>query len=500
MRDPVPTSAPHGSGQSQHSALAPCQGVAFLVSPDISQVVAATPSGWLFLGQPAASQPITLDSAMPAIAALRALTKQMPANDPCDLVLTFWTGQGAKRASCRVQRVSGTEDPPLVLIEPGVRVADSVSQSEVDARDQSRCLLAAPASLDRDQSTATTTRPQDRSDHDTLREIARRIRQGHLRAMPEPDTPPGAKPEQRNLERINTSGIDVASVSIVPVGHVIEPTASETSIAPPERAQPTADPMAAASVEQPALDTGDVKIIWAELAHELKTPLSAISAAAEIMKDGRFGPIGDERYASYVADIHDNARHGLALVDRLLNRGSALSGEISAPAANADNDPPMTFAPLDLNKLVESCLSSMRPLAGSSGLTLEINLAREQPTVVADEVSTRQIVLNLLTNAVKFTPRGGRVVVTTERAAKGQVHLIVRDTGPGMSAGDIASALRPLRSRKPGPRPGGGFGIGLPLVNALAAANGATLAIKSPEKGGGTEVDVAFARGRLIAI
>ncbi len=95
-----------------------------------------------------------------------------------------------------------------------------------------------------------------------------------------------------------------------------------------------------------------------KLAHELKTPLSAIVVAAEIMKDQRFGAIANERYRSYTADIHDNARHALAVIDRILVDGRP------EPAAGRPH-----ATDLDLNALAESAVSAVRPLAEEAGLT-----------------------------------------------------------------------------------------------------------------------------------
>lgn len=210
----------------------------------------------------------------------------------------------------------------------------------------------------------------------------------------------------------------------------------------------------------------------AKLAHELKTPLSAIAAAAEIMRDERLGPLGSERYRGYAGDIYDSARHALGVIDRLL------------AAARGDNTATeLSFAQLDLNELTRGVVSTMRPLAAEAGLELDCVLAERLPHVVADRTSVRQMLLNLLTNAIKFTGRGGRVQVSTRYTLDGPVAIEVRDNGPGLDS-------------EGGPK---GLGIGLPLVEAMAGANGASMASES-RPGEGTAVRITFRKDHVVPV
>jgi len=228
---------------------------------------------------------------------------------------------------------------------------------------------------------------------------------------------------------------------------------------------------------------------FAKLAHELKTPLSAIVAAAEIMRDERLGAIGHDRYREYAADIHDSARHALAVINRMLQ------GQVSFERAELE------FAEIDLNAQAERAVSALRPLADEAGLTLQLSLGDRLPLVIADAVSVRQMLLNLLTNALKFTGAGGRIAVATRYEVDGPVALFVADDGPGMSRAEIDRALSAGDGAIPQttPIPAAGLGIGLPLVRVLAAANGATLAIES-EAGRGTRVTITFARDRVVPV
>ncbi|MEQ1698338.1 MAG: HAMP domain-containing sensor histidine kinase [Hyphomicrobiaceae bacterium] len=227
----------------------------------------------------------------------------------------------------------------------------------------------------------------------------------------------------------------------------------------------------------------------AKLAHELRTPLSAIVAAAEIMRDERFGPIGDPRYRDYASGIFDGAHHALGVINAMLGT-SCPSGR------NADA---IAFAQLDLNTLAAQVAASVHALLEAAGLAVELRLEPRLPNIIADPVTVRQMLLNLVTNAMRATPAGGSIVVATSYDLAGPVHLTVSDTGTGMSEPEIARALDPGRPSDFEPRPSGGLGLGYPLIWRLADLNGATLAITS-EPGDGTCVSITFAAGRVIPI
>jgi signal transduction histidine kinase len=221
------------------------------------------------------------------------------------------------------------------------------------------------------------------------------------------------------------------------------------------------------------------------LAHELRTPLSAVIAYAEILKDEHFGPLASTRYKGYARDIYESARHGLGVVDSLL-RGDPTRSLV----------PPLAVAELEPARVVESCLTVVRPLAERAGLVLRAELAPDLPRVVADELSLKQMLLNLLANAIKFARRGDRVTIAVARAGAG-VKISIADTGPGMAAdgalGPCADPSRHTRLRGDG----AGLGLGLPLTRALAAANGAALSIESAP-GEGTRATIAFGPDRVV--
>jgi two-component system cell cycle sensor histidine kinase PleC len=217
----------------------------------------------------------------------------------------------------------------------------------------------------------------------------------------------------------------------------------------------------------------------AKLVHELKTPLAAIAAASEIMRDQRLGPMNNERYSSYAADIHMSATHALSVISEMLSIGSG--GEVPS-AAGHDSD---------LSHIAETIVSALAPLADAKALRLTCHVRNDLPTVSVSATALRQILINLLTNAIKFTPNGGAVNVATGLLKDGGQFLEVSDTGRGMDTDTLAPALVDGDSGDQ-QRPDGGNGIGLRLVRGLAAENNATVEIDSTP-GQGTNVRVHFA-------
>jgi signal transduction histidine kinase len=148
------------------------------------------------------------------------------------------------------------------------------------------------------------------------------------------------------------------------------------------------------------------------------------------------------------------------------------------------------FAPIDANLVIQECLALMQPQAANERVIMRLSLAEKLPRVVADERSLRQIMLNLMSNAVKFNEPGGQVIVSTALNDSGKAVIRVRDTGVGMSEGEIATALEPFRQVGETRRTDG-TGLGLPLTKALAEANRAQFSIKSGKEQG-TLVELAF--------
>jgi two-component system, cell cycle sensor histidine kinase PleC len=235
---------------------------------------------------------------------------------------------------------------------------------------------------------------------------------------------------------------------------------------------------------RPTFSSDDVEL-RSKLAHELRTPLGAVIAYAEILKDQHFGPIASDRYKSYARNIYESARHAMGVLDGMLK---------------ADCEPPglpqLTFADIEPARIVESCLLVAQPLAEKAGLTLSAEVPVNLPRIVADAVSLRQMLLNLLANAIKFARSGDRVKVTVAHDADGPLRIAVVDTGPGMDTADHAvdQTIRLPQRLRPA---NAGLGLGLPLTRTLAEANGAVLAIDST-LGRGTCATISFGKDRLV--
>jgi PAS domain S-box-containing protein len=226
----------------------------------------------------------------------------------------------------------------------------------------------------------------------------------------------------------------------------------------------------------------------AKISHEIRTPLNAIIGFSEVMMEERFGPIANERYRQYLKDIHTSGGHLVSLLNDLLDLSKIEAGKLD-----------LTFANVDLNELTQQCVALMQPQANRERIIIRTALSTALPAVLADARSVRQIVLNLLSNSIKFTAAGGQVIVSTAVNDDGEVVLRVRDTGVGMSEKDIAIALEPFRQLATSAHAGSsGTGLGLPLTKALAEANRATFNIKSAVNAG-TLVEVAFPGTRLAA-
>ncbi|MGB9369422.1 MAG: HAMP domain-containing sensor histidine kinase, partial [Xanthobacteraceae bacterium] len=219
----------------------------------------------------------------------------------------------------------------------------------------------------------------------------------------------------------------------------------------------------------------------AKISHEIRTPLNAVLGFSEVILNEQFGALGNERYREYMRDIHASGAHLVSLINDLLDLSKIEAGKLD-----------LVFASVNLNELTRQCVALMQPQANQQRIIIRSSLAPSLPPVTADARSVRQIVLNLLSNSIKFTGAGGQVIVSTAATERGEAVLRVRDTGHGMTEKEIETAMEPFRQLATSTRWGsGGTGLGLPLTKALAEANRASFAIKSA-KDAGTLVEITF--------
>jgi PAS domain S-box-containing protein len=226
----------------------------------------------------------------------------------------------------------------------------------------------------------------------------------------------------------------------------------------------------------------------ARISHEIRTPLNAIIGFSELMVDERFGPIGSDRYRDYLRDINRSGNHVLDLVNDLLDISKIEAGEQD-----------MTYEAVSLNDTLAQTVAMMQPQANRERVIIRSSFASRLPDVVADLRSVRQIALNLLSNAVRYTQAGGQVIVSTAYEPSGDVVMRVRDTGIGMSTAEIEQAMKPFKqiNALKGIR-SEGTGLGLPLTKAMVEANRARFSINSTP-GEGTLVEVTFPSTRVLA-
>jgi len=224
----------------------------------------------------------------------------------------------------------------------------------------------------------------------------------------------------------------------------------------------------------------------ANLSHELRTPLNAIIGFSEIIRDEIYGGAPHEKYQEYASDIYENGRHLLALIEDILDFSRLRSGRATLREER-----------VDLAQATAAALGAVATLAHSRGVELTVGIPPGMPALHADPTRIRQILINLVNNAVKFTPPGGRVEVRARVTGDGSVELQVVDTGVGMAADDIPKALEPFcQLENTYTRRFGGTGLGLPLCKTLAERHGGSLTIES-EPGRGSTVTIRLPPERV---
>jgi PAS domain S-box-containing protein len=224
----------------------------------------------------------------------------------------------------------------------------------------------------------------------------------------------------------------------------------------------------------------------ANMSHELRTPLNAILGFAEIIRDRLLGPIAD-RYAEYAHDIHSSGTHLLGIINDILDLSKVEAGRLE-----------LIEEIVDIQGIVKGVVLLLRERVANAGLTLKVELPDSLLLIRADERKLKQVLMNLLANAVKFTPSGGQIVVRASIAGAQGLIIEVSDTGIGIAPEDVDRALSPfgqVDSRLS--RRYEGTGLGLPLARALAELHGGTLTLDSLP-GHGTTVRITLPADRLV--
>ncbi|MBY0408438.1 MAG: hypothetical protein K2Q01_12170 [Rickettsiales bacterium] len=223
----------------------------------------------------------------------------------------------------------------------------------------------------------------------------------------------------------------------------------------------------------------------ANISHELRTPLNAIIGFSSILMNQLFGTLGDPKYMEYARDINESGVHLLDIINDILDLSKAEAGKLT-----------LTYEEVHVGKSINKCITILTERAQKGGVTMATHVPKMLPALVADRLRFIQILLNIMSNAVKFTPEGGHVDVSVyTKDTNGEVsHFVVevKDTGIGMSATDIEKAFQSFGQVDSGlNRKYEGTGLGLPLTKKLLELHNGTIEIES-ELGKGTMVILTF--------
>ena len=224
----------------------------------------------------------------------------------------------------------------------------------------------------------------------------------------------------------------------------------------------------------------------ANMSHELRTPLNAILGFSEVLMNEMVGPLGQPRYREYAFDIHESGQHLLALINDILDLSKVEAGRVEL----VDNV-------IDVGTLVEKAVRLVADRAEQAKVEIRVLAAPDLPKLVADERLVKQALLNVVSNAVKFTPEGGRVEITLSLTADGSFRLGVRDTGIGIAEPDLERVLTPFfQVESTLSRQFQGTGLGLPLTKSFIEMHGGRFELNS-RLGEGTEVTLRFPAARV---
>ena len=219
------------------------------------------------------------------------------------------------------------------------------------------------------------------------------------------------------------------------------------------------------------------------MSHELRTPLNAIIGFSETMMHEMFGPIGNGRYKEYSKDINEAGSHLLSLVNDILDLSRVELDNIK-----------ISPHPLNAETICRNCVLILQNRADKGGVALSFEMAGAVPEIVSDERRLKQILFNLLGNAVKFTETGGSVTLTLAPADNGGIRISVRDTGIGMDEDQLKRALEPFWQADTGlDRTFEGAGLGLALTDELVRIMEGHFEIES-WPGSGTTATVTLPR------
>jgi two-component system, cell cycle sensor histidine kinase PleC len=217
----------------------------------------------------------------------------------------------------------------------------------------------------------------------------------------------------------------------------------------------------------------------ANMSHELRTPLNTVIGFSKLLTEHERRKLPDADIVEYAGLINDAAGHLLSVINDILDISKIQSGKYTLDSRD-----------INVEEIVQACISSFRLMASEADVTISLAFAYELPPARGDSVKLRQIFTNIISNAIKFTPRGGTIKIEGLRTKSGGVGVLVRDSGVGMTADEIKIAMTPFGQVDAGhARWREGTGLGLPIAKALVELHGGQIELRS-KKGSGTEVAI----------
>ena len=222
------------------------------------------------------------------------------------------------------------------------------------------------------------------------------------------------------------------------------------------------------------------------MSHELRTPLNAVIGFSEVIADEMFGPVGHPKYLEYARDIQSSGRHLLDMISDILDISRIEAGRMD-----------LADEPVSLIDVIDRAVQMVDARAEKVGVIIETRITEDLPNLLGDRRALIQILLNLLTNAVKFTPRGGGIYVMADRMEDGGVEVAVADTGVGIPADELGELMQPFaQASNQAAASEGGTGLGLYLVRRLVEQQDGHFVLES-EQGRGTVAVIVWPESRL---
>lgn len=272
------------------------------------------------------------------------------------------------------------------------------------------------------------------------------------------------------------------------LGRIVERHRAEAALqAARMDAERAAELAHAAMVEAQAANRAKTEFL-ANMSHELRSPLNAVIGFSQVMMDGLFGPLGSQKYDTYVRDIYASGNHLLSVINDILDLAKIEAGKIE-----------LDEQAVDVQEAARFCMSVIRERSEARKIRLLTEMPDNAPDLLADEQKLKQMLINLLSNAVKFTLDGGEVKLSVGVGPNGSFVFTVADTGIGMSEDDLERVMEPFTQVDSGlNRKYEGTGLGLSITRSFMELHGGLLKLESRIDVGTTAM-LVFPSSRVCA-